>query len=170
MRKELVTLRQNLKASRDQLNRKVLLLPLLGVVTGLNVTTVGGVVRPGEEIMKITPLDGEPYVEAQVKPGNIANIRPGQQATIKLTAHGCTICGGLMGRVDVINANTFGDDRPPEPGLHCKATVKVNLSAMSNGHVSVEVGPRMMADAELYIGEKAILQCLLKPRYNSREA
>ena len=47
----------------------------------------GGVVRPGEQIMEIIPLDEELLVEARVAPQNIANIRPGQAATIKLSAY-----------------------------------------------------------------------------------
>ena len=51
-----------------------------GVVNNVSVTTIGGVVRPGEEILQIIPLDEELFVEARVKPENIANIRPGHQA------------------------------------------------------------------------------------------
>lgn len=84
--KELATLRQNLKSSEDQLNRTVLVSPMRGIVNNLAVTTIGGVVRPGEEIAQIIPLDEEMFVEARVKPQDIASLRPGQEATIKLSA------------------------------------------------------------------------------------
>jgi len=109
--KELATLRQNLRASQDQLNRTVLQSPMRGVVNNVSVTTIGGVVRPGEEILQIIPLDEELFVEARVKPENIANIRPVQEATIKLSAYDYTIFGTLKGRVDVISADTFKDER-----------------------------------------------------------
>ena len=70
--KELATLKQNLKSSEDQLNRTVLLSPMRGIVNNLAVTTIGGVVRPGEEIAQIIPLDEEMFVEARVKPEDIA--------------------------------------------------------------------------------------------------
>ena len=73
-----------------------------GVVNNLSVTTIGGVVRPGEEILQIIPLDEELFIEAKVKPQNIANVRPGQKATVKLSAYDYTIYGSLVGRVDVI--------------------------------------------------------------------
>ncbi|KHQ53197.1 Transporter [Mameliella alba] len=85
--KELATLQQNLKASQDQLDRTVLTSPMHGIVNKLSVTTIGGVVRPGEEIMQIIPVDEDLYVEAKVRPQDIAGIRPGQEATIKLTAY-----------------------------------------------------------------------------------
>jgi len=75
--KELATLKQNLKSSQDQLNRTTLVSPMRGVINNLSVTTIGGVVRPGEEIMSITPLDEELYVEARVPPENIAGLRQG---------------------------------------------------------------------------------------------
>lgn len=168
--KELATLRQNLKASQDQLTRTVLVSPMHGVVNGLNVTTIGGVVRPGEEIMQIIPLDEELFVEAQVAPENIANIRPGQEATIKLTAYDYTIYGTLKGRVDVISADTFEDERRPELGPHYKVTVRVDMTSMTERQARIEIRPGMMAQAELHTGEKTILQYLLKPLYKTREA
>ncbi|ASP20256.1 type I secretion system membrane fusion protein PrsE [Antarctobacter heliothermus] len=168
--KELATLQQNLKASQDQLNRTVLTSPMHGVVNKLSVTTIGGVVRPGEEIMQIIPMDEELFVEAKVRPQDIANIRPGQEATIKLTAYDYTIYGTLKGRVHVISADTFKDERRPESEPHYKVTVGVDLSSMTDQQVSMEIRPGMQAQAELHTGEKTVLQYLLKPLYKSREA
>ena len=127
--KELATLRQNLRAYQDQLNRTVLQSPMRGVVNNVSVTTIGGVVRPGEEILQIIPLDEELFVEARVKPENIANIRPGQEATIKLSAYDYTIFGTLKGRVDVISADTFKDERTraEDGNAHYKVRVRVDM-------------------------------------------
>ncbi len=168
--KELATLRQNLKASQDQLNRTVLTSPMHGVVNALSVTTIGGVVRPGEEIMQIIPMDDELFVEARVRPEDIANIRPGQEATVKLSAYDYTIYGTLKGRVDVISADTFKDERRPESEPHYKVTVRVDLNDLSDRQAAMEIRPGMQAQAELHTGEKTVLQYLLKPLYKSREA
>ncbi|MBS0125599.1 HlyD family type I secretion periplasmic adaptor subunit [Thetidibacter halocola] len=168
--KELATLRQNLKSSQDQLNRTVLTSPMHGVVTKLAVTTIGGVVRPGEEIMQIIPMDEELFIEARIAPENIANIRSGQEATIKLSAYDYTIYGTLKGRVDVISADTFRDERNPEVPPHYKVTVRVDLASLTDRQVAIEIRPGMLATAELHTGEKTVLQYLLKPLYKSREA
>jgi adhesin transport system membrane fusion protein len=168
--KELATLQQNLKSSVDQLNRTVLVSPMHGVVTKLAVTTIGGVVRPGEEIMQIIPVDEDLFVEAKVRPQDIAGIRPGQEATIKLTAYDYTIFGTLKGRVDVISADTFKDERRSDTEPHYKVTVRVDMSSMTDRQVSMEIRPGMQAQAELHTGEKTVLQYLLKPLYKSREA
>jgi len=168
--KELATLRQNLRASQDQLTRTVLVSPMHGVVNKLGVTTIGGVVRPGEEILQIIPLGEELYVEAKVAPENIAGIRPGQEATIKLSAYDFTIYGSLKGRVDVISADTFKDDRRPEAPAHYKVTVRVDKTSLTDRQRQLEIRPGMQATVELHTGEKTVLQYLLKPLYKSREA
>lgn len=170
--KELATLRQNLRASQDQLNRTVLLSPLRGVVNNLSVTTIGGVVRPGEEILEIIPLDEEMFVEARVEPRNIANIRRGQEATIKLTAYDYTIYGTLKGRVDFISADTFKDERARDPDgdPHYKVSLRVDVSALTPRQAGIEIRPGMQAEVELHTGEKTVLQYLLKPLYKSQQA
>jgi adhesin transport system membrane fusion protein len=166
--KELATLRQNLRASQDQFNRTVLQSPMRNV----SVTTIGGVVRPGEEILQIIPLDEELFVEARVKPENIENIRPGQEATIKLSAYDYIIFGTLKGRVDVISADTFKDERSraEDGNTHYKVRVRVDMWGLTDKHARIEIRPGMQAQVALYIGEKTVLQYLLKPLYKSREA
>ncbi|UWP98668.1 HlyD family efflux transporter periplasmic adaptor subunit [Aliiroseovarius crassostreae] len=168
--KELATLRQNLKLSQDQLNRTVLTSPMRGIVNNLGVTTIGGVVRPGEEIFQIIPLDEDVFVEAQIKPENIANVKRGQEATVKLSAYDYTIYGSLKGRVDFISADTFQDERDPNAQPHYRVSVRLDLSKLSERQKQIEMRPGMIGQVELHTGEKTILQYLLKPLYKSREA
>jgi adhesin transport system membrane fusion protein len=170
--KELATLRQNLKASTDQLNRTVLVSPMRGIVNNLSVTTIGGVVRPGEEILQIIPLDEELFVEARVKPENIAGVRPGQAATVKLSAYDYTIFGALQGTVKLISADTFKDERARDPDgdPHYKVTLQVDTDNLSARQASLEIRPGMQASVELHTGSKTVMQYLLKPLYKSKEA
>lgn len=170
--KEIATLRQNLRASEDQLSRTVLRSPMTGVVNGLAVTTIGGVVRPGEEILQIIPLGEELFVEARVKPENIANVRPGQEASIKLSAYDYTIFGSLKGTVDLISADTFKDERArdPDASAHYKVTLRVDRAHLTERQQRIEIRPGMQATVELHTGEKTVLQYLMKPLYKSREA
>lgn len=170
--RELATLRQTLRASQDQLTRTVLTSPMRGIVKAVSVTTIGGVVRPGEELLQIIPLDEELLVEARVRPENIANIRPGQEATIKLTAYDYTIFGTLKGRVDVISADTFKDERArdADAAAHYRVTLRVDMKNLTERQASVQIRPGMQASVELHTGRKTVLQYLLKPLYKSREA
>ena len=170
--KELATLKQTLKSAQDQLNRTVLISPMRGVVNALAVTTIGGVVRPGEEILQIIPLDEALFIEARVKPEDIANIRPGQAVTIKLSAYDYTIYGTLKGEVVVISADTFktrqisGSEAKP----HYRVRITLNQDDLSQTQSQISIRPGMQVQAELHTGSKTILSYLLKPLYKSREA
>ena len=169
---ELASLRQKLKLAEDQLSRTVLVAPLRGVVNKLSVTTIGGVVRPGEEILQIIPLDEALLIEARVKPRDIASVRQGQEAVIKLSAYDYTIWGTLKARVTFISADTFKDERAraADGDPHYKVTLAVDRDQLSERQKGLEIRPGMQADVELQTGGKTILTYLLKPLYKSSEA
>ncbi|UMA65046.1 HlyD family efflux transporter periplasmic adaptor subunit [Roseivivax marinus] len=162
---ELGTLRQALRAAEDQLSRTVLRAPMDGVVKSLSVTTIGGVVRPGEEILQIVPAEDVVFVEARVAPKDIAHVQTGQPATVKLSAYDYTIWGTLEGRVEVVSADTFEDERRPEAGAHYRVTVR-----LTEPPGVIDLRPGMQAQAELLVGRKTVLHYLTKPLYKSREA
>lgn len=167
---KLGTLRQQLKLSQDQLTRTSLISPMRGVVNKLSVTTIGGVVRPGEEIMQIIPLDEELFIDARIAPKDIANVKLGQDATIKLSAYDYTIYGSLEGSVHFVSADTFKDERQPDAEPWYKVTLRVDLTHLTERQKALEIRPGMQATVELHTGEKTILHYLLKPLYKSREA
>ncbi|WP_458790164.1 HlyD family efflux transporter periplasmic adaptor subunit [Yoonia sp. MH D7] len=166
----LAQLGQNLRMANDQLSRTVITSPMRGIVNSLGITTIGGVVRPGEEIAQITPLGDELFVEAQVKVADIANVIPGQDATIKFSAYDYTIYGSLAGKVLFISADTFKDEARPDIAPHYKVTVAVDLENLDERQRQIAIRPGLQASVELHTGEKTVLQYLTKPLYRSREA
>ena len=169
---DLASLKQKLRMSTDQLARTVLVAPMRGVVNKLSVTTIGGVVRPGEEILQIIPLDDELFIEAQVAPRDIASVREGQEATVKLSAYDYTIYGTLRATVTFISADTFKDERSREADgdPHYKVTLRVDREALSARQAGLEIKPGMQAEVELQTGGKTVLTYLTKPLYKSSEA
>ncbi|MEY8800532.1 HlyD family type I secretion periplasmic adaptor subunit [Leisingera sp. XS_AS12] len=168
--REITTLRQEQRLAVDQLNRTVITSPMAGIVNSLAVTTIGGVIRPGEEILEIIPLGEELFVEARVRPEDIASVQPGQPATIKLSAYDYTIYGALKGKVDFVSADTFEDERNPRAEPYYRVTVRVDKASFTERQQAIEIRPGMRATAELQTGSKTVLQYLLKPLYKSREA
>ncbi len=167
---QLATLAQDLRMASDRLQRTTIRAPMRGIVNNLGVTTIGGVVRPGEEIFQIIPLDDELFVEAHVKPEDIANVVPGQAATIKFSAYDYTIYGSLTGQVTVISADTFKDERRADEDAHYKVTLKVDTANLDARQQQILIRPGMQAAVELHTGEKTVLHYLTKPLYRSREA
>lgn len=169
---DLATQQQALKVAQDQLNRRLVRAPMDGVVNKIFVTTIGGVLAPGAEMFQITPMDETLLLETRVMPKDIANIRPGQDATVKLTAYDYTIYGVLKGVVDVVSADTFEAKRQTMPGQepHYKVTIRMDKGALSDRQKKIEVRPGMQAFVELHTGQKTVLQYLMRPLYKSREA
>ncbi len=169
---ELASLRQKLRLSQDQLSRTVLVAPMRGVVNRLAITTIGGVVRPGEEILEIIPLDEELFIEAKVKPADIASVRQGQEATIKLSAYDYTIYGTLKAEVQFISADTFKDERSRDPNgdPHYKVTLRVDTAKLTDRQATLEIRPGMQAEVELLTGGKTVLTYLTKPLWRGSEA
>ncbi len=168
--RELASLRQDQRLALDQLNRTVITSPMSGIVNSLGVTTIGGVVRPGEEIFEIIPMGEELFVEARVNPKDIASVQTGQSATIKLSAYDYTIYGALQGEVDFVSADTFEDERNPRVEPYYRVTVRVDRSHLTERQKNIEIRPGMRATAELQTGSKTVLNYILKPLYKSKEA
>jgi len=166
----LASLAQDLRLSSDRLQRTVIRAPMRGIVNNLGVTTIGGVIRPGEEIFQLTPLDDALFVEAHVRPQDIANVVQGQVATIKLSAYDYTIYGSLAGEVTFISADTFKDENRPDIPPHFKVTLRVDASDLQGRQQAISLRPGLQATVELHTGQKTVLQYLTKPLYRGGEA
>jgi adhesin transport system membrane fusion protein len=164
------TLREELRLARDQLARTVVTSPMRGIVNAVGISTIGGVIRPGEEMFTIIPDGEQLFVEARVSPADIANVVAGQEATIKLTAYDYTIWGSLTGQVIVVSADTFEDERRADLPPHYKVTLQVDLDGREGRQAAIEIRPGMQATVELHTGEKTVLQYLTKPLYRGSEA
>ena len=168
--REIASVKQALTLAQDQLDRTVITSPMRGIINELTVTTIGGVIRPGEELVQIIPIDEELFIEARVRPEDIAHVEPGQSATIKLSAYDYTIYGSLKGEVKVVSADTFEDERDPNAQPYYRVTATVDLNGLTDRQRNIEIRPGMRAQVELHTGSKTFLQYLLKPLYKSREA
>lgn len=144
----------------DRKKRTALTSPVNGVVQDLKITTVGGVVKPGDSIMEIIPLDDQLLVEARIKPSDIAFIYPGQEATVKITAYDFSIYGGLKGNVSVISADTVTNEKG-ESFYVVKVTTQ-ETALKRKGEV-LEIKPGMVASVDVLTGKKTVMEYLLKP-------
>jgi adhesin transport system membrane fusion protein len=167
---ELKQLQANLETREDQLERTSLYAPVRGIVNKLLITTIGGVVAPGDAILELTPLDDELRVEARISPKDIAYVTPNMEANIKLTAYDYTIYGSFPGKVIHISADTFEDENSRDSEPYYKVLVTVEAQALEKNGESIEIRPGMLAEAELNVGDKTVLQYLLKPLFKTSEA
>lgn len=158
---ELAIVEQSLTAATDRVNRADIRSPVDGIVNKLHVNTIGGVVRAGESMVEITPMEDNLFVEVRVQPKDIAFIRPGLPALVKVSAYDFTIYGGLDGKVEVISSDSIVDDASKES--YYLVTVKTDQSSLRKGNESLPIIPGMVATVDIITGEKSVLEYLLKP-------
>jgi adhesin transport system membrane fusion protein len=140
--------------------------PVDGVVNDVQVTTVGQYVQPGQKIMEVVPMGDKLLVETRVRPSDIAFIKVGDRALVKVTAYDFSIYGGLEGRVVQVSADSIYDEN--EKQAFFTVIVETNKSfLMASGH-RLPITPGMMTDTQIITGRKSVLTYLLKPVLKAR--
>ncbi len=138
--------------------------PMDGVVRNVRLTTLGGVAKPGEEIMQIVPLDDDLIIEAKVRPADIAFVKPGLPAKVKLDAYDYTVYGALDGNVSYISADTITEEMRGAEQAFYRVQVKISGSQLhSRSGEKIEIQPGMTATAEIKTGQNTVLRYLTKP-------
>ena len=159
-REEAQRLEQVSRAVKDQVDRTVVKTPMKGVVKSMLVNTVGGVIQPGREIAEIIPIEDNLLIEADIRPQDIAFIRPGLDATVKITAYDYAIYGGLQAKLEHISADTFTND---DGDTFYTIRVRTDKNYIGSDDNPLEIIPGMVATVDILTGKKTVLNYLLKP-------
>ena len=140
--------------------------PVDGVVKYLRVTTVGGVLRAGDEIMQISPTDGESMLELKVNPADIGQLNTGMRASIRLDAYDYAIYGTLNGELMYISSDTLQDQGPNgQAQTYYRARVRL-LPQAAGAHTkrqSIVLKPGMTATVDILTGQRSVMRYLVKP-------
>ena len=161
---DLAGIEQNMAQRKSQVDLTELRAPVRGVVKNVRITTQGGVVRPGDEVMQIVPLEDDLVIQAKVSPSDIAFLKIGQQATVKIDAYDYTIYGDLVGKLTYISADTLSEDLRQGEMPYYRAMVRTDGRRFSaRPDEQLDIQPGMTATIEVKTGERTVLQYLLKP-------
>jgi adhesin transport system membrane fusion protein len=163
---DLSVVHESLKAAKDKVFRADIRSPVDGIVNKLNITTVGGVIKPGETLLEIVPLEDALLIEARITPKDIAFIRPNQKALVKITAYDFSIYGGLDGVVERVSPNSAYDEISRQ--YYYTVTVKTSLSHLTKGKVDLPIIPGMVASVDIIIGQRSVFDILTKPISKAR--
>ncbi|WP_315761079.1 HlyD family type I secretion periplasmic adaptor subunit [Sphingomonas sp. Y38-1Y] len=165
-KEELVTAQQQFTQRTAVRGDTELRSPVDGIVKNVRLTTVGGVLRPGDEAMQIVPTGDELIVEAKVPPADIAFIRVGQGASVKFDAYDSAIYGAGEGTVTFVSPDTLTEQRAQGGDLtFYRVHLKVDTRRMRapNAGERIEIQPGMTATAEIKTGEHTVFRYLTKP-------
>lgn len=159
---ELARLSEDMKSRNDRVLRSELRAPMDGVINRIFVTTVGGVVKPGDPILEMTPLDDKVVVEASISPTDRAELAIGRPARVKVTAYDYGVFGSMEGKVTEISADTVPEDKGDR-----KYRVKIEVERKAAEHNDAVRGtpllPGMTATADIVVGRRTVWQYIMSP-------
>lgn len=161
---ELVTAEQNLTQRLSSLEDTELEAPTDGIVKNIRLTTIGGVLRPGDEVLQIVPTGEKLIIEAKVSPTDIAYVRIGQSATVKFDAYDSSIYGSAQGKVIYISPDTLTEQKSQGDQVYYRVHVSVDTKMLRPRlNEKIEIQPGMTATVEIKTGRNTVLKFLLKP-------
>lgn len=157
---EMNAVKETLGALTDRKDRTEIRSPVNGTIKDFKINTVGGVVKPGDAIVEIVPLDDQLLVEAKIKPSDIARLRPNMAAMVKFTAYDFTIYGGLKGEVVDISADTIKNEKGES---FYRVKVKTFENNLKRKGEELPIIPGMVATVDIQTGKKTVMEYLMKP-------
>ncbi|WP_147198925.1 HlyD family efflux transporter periplasmic adaptor subunit [Pantoea sp. MBD-2R] len=161
---------QVLTGKEDQLTRATIYSPVRGIVKDIQVTTVGGVLQPGGKLMEIVPLEDQLLIETRINPRDIAYIRPGLPAVVKVTAYDSSIYGNLDGEVETVSPDTLQDEVKRDQ-YYYRVYVRTQKAELVNkAGRKFPIVPGMVANVEIKTGQKSVMDYLIKPLNKVKES
>jgi adhesin transport system membrane fusion protein len=160
VRAEFERTKEMLNSSEDRVTRTNVRSPVKGTIKQLKINTVGGVIQPGMDLIEIVPIEDNLLIEAHIRPADIAFLRPGQEAMIKLTAYDFSIYGGLPAKLERISADTITNDNDESFYL---IYLRTQQNFLESKNKQLAIIPGMTASVDILTGKKSVLDYLLKP-------
>ena len=148
----------------QQLSDTVLKAPVSGIVKNVRITTQGGVLRAGEELLQIVPLDDVLIVETKIRPSDIALLKPELKATIRFDPFDYTVYGSVSGKVSYVSADTIKEEGKNGELTYYRVHVSTTAKPVktSTGR-TLDILPGMTAQVDIRTGDRTVLEYLLKP-------
>jgi membrane fusion protein, adhesin transport system len=162
---ELAVVHETLRAANDRVSRAQLRAPVHGIVNTIITTTIGAVVQPGAPLVEIVPVDDSLLIEANLGPRDIAFVRPGEKASVKISAYDYLIYGSLVGEVVRIGADTI---ETQDGGEFFRVIIRTDRSYLGTDKNPLPITPGMIATVDIQTGNKTVLSYLAKPLLRAR--
>jgi adhesin transport system membrane fusion protein len=159
---QIAALEPSIGASRERVRRTDLRAPVRGIIKQIGIATIGGVVKPGQPLIEIVPVDDRLLVEARIRPEDRAFLRPNQPATVKLSAYDFSIYGGLEGTVIDISADAIEDENRTGSAYY-RIRIRTKRNHLLYQGRRLPIIPGMTAAVDIKTGKKTVLDYLFDP-------
>ena len=160
---------QQMKGGLDKVKRTEVRSPVHGTVKEIKIRTIGGVIKPGEDLMEIVPIEDTLLVEAQVRTSDRGFIKVGQQATVKFDTYDYSIYGGLKATVEFISTDAIEDQSSGKKERFFRVRLRTERNYLGTEAKPLPIGPGYTATAEILTDKKTVLAYLMKPILKARD-
>lgn len=156
----LITVDQELTKAQQRDRQQTLTSPIEGTVQEIAIHTVGGVVTPAQQLMKIVPFEDALEAEVMIPNRDIGFVREGQEVAIKLEAFPFTKYGLIDGTVKTLSLDAIQDE---QQGLVYRARIAMDQATIHVGGNDVLLTPGLAITAEIKTGTRRIVEYFLSP-------
>lgn len=165
---ELSTNYYRLEERQSVLDHTTITAPVAGIVKYQRMTTIGGVLRQGDELMQISPTETEPVFEVNINPADIGQLTAGLPVTIRLDAFDNSIYGVLHGTLRYISSDTLTEQGPNgQANTFYRAKVSLRADKLNPKLSAAMLKACMTATVDLKTGGRSVLKYLIKPIYKA---
>lgn len=156
----------NINNLKDKVFRTNVYSPNEGIIQKLFFNTIGGVIKPGDNLVEIVPTGESLLIETKIKPADIAFIHYDQNAQVKFTAYDYAIYGGLVGKVIKISPDTEIDENKESfYTIH----VQTDNNHLKRGAQQLPIIPGMVVNVDILTGKKTVFDYIMKPIFRAKQ-
>jgi len=167
LQSQLSQIREAQVGAQDKVEKALITSSVVGTIKTIHINTLGGVIKPGQALIEIVPTEDKLLVEAKIKPQDIAFLRPGLDAIVKVTAYDFAKYGGLKGKVEHISADTIQDE---EGNSFYIIRVRTQSSSIvKKDNTQLPIIPGMMTSVDVITGKRTVLEYILNPVLRAKQ-
>lgn len=154
-------------SDRDRVRRTEVTAPRSGIVKQIHVKTIGGVVKAGQDLVELVPVEDTLLVEVKIRPSDIGFVHTGQKASVKISAYDYAIYGQLDATVENISADTIIDERDRTAEPFFRVRLRTTKATLGTADRPLPIQPGMGASADIETGQRSLLTYLTKPIFKT---
>lgn len=157
---ELAEVKQMLTQIEKKSKQLSLYAPISGIIKGLTIHNINAIVKPGQIILQLVPVDDEMFIEAKISPEEIGRIHLNQEVDVKFDSYDSARYGSIKGKVSQLSASTYlDDDRKP----YYRAEIELAKNHVGDNSHKLKIIPGMTVKVNIKTGSKTVLDYLMKP-------
>jgi hemolysin D len=143
--------------------------PAEGIVLDIPAVARGGIVSEGEPIVTLVQSNQPLFLEVDIDPKKITDMKPGMKVSVKLDAMPFQEFGGLDGELIYVSNDTFNESVSGDKGVFYRGRVKVQSLKESDMPSDFNLSQGMMATADIMIGQRPLISYFTYPILNAFE-